>query len=152
MLKYSMEHVFSYKATLQDPVVVSGPDGDIRVNFYVSGGEVWGPKLKGKVLPIGADWLTLRKDGVCVLDVRAALESDDEAHIDVSYKGILDLGPDGHADFLKGKVPEIVQIRAAPFLRTAHPGYQWINREQFINVGEARLSQKEVQYDVYSLT
>ena len=48
------------------------PD-DIRINFYVTGGEVWGPKCKGKLKPVGGDWLILRRDGCAVLDVRACL-------------------------------------------------------------------------------
>lgn len=152
MFEYAMEHVCTYRASLKDPVVVSTTDGDIRVNFYVTDGEVWGPRLKGKVLPIGGDWLTLRKDGVCLLDVRAVLQSEDGAHIDMAYNGILDMGPEGHANFLKGEVPDLVKIRAAPRLRTAHPDYAWINRVQFINIGEGRLKDKQVQYDVYALT
>lgn len=151
MFDYSMEHVCTYRANLQDPVIVSSAEGDVRVNFYVTDGEVWGPRLKGKVLPIGGDWLTLRRDGVCMLDVRAALQSEDGAHIDVAYNGVLDLGPDGHANFLKGVVPDLVKIRAAPRLRTAHPDYAWVNRVQFINIGEGRLKDKQVQYDVYAL-
>lgn len=151
MFKYQMQHVFTYKATVQAPVAVSPSDGDVRLNFYVEGGEVWGPRLKGKVLPVGGDWLTLRKDGVCTLDVRAALESDDGAHIDVAYNGILDMGPEGHAAFLRGEVPEQVRIRAAPRLRTAHPAYAWMNRVQFINIGEGHLREGVVQYDVYAL-
>lgn len=152
MIKYEMEHICTYRATLHPPVVVSPPGvGDIRINFYVSGGEVWGPKLKGKVLPIGADWLTLRADGMAVLDVRAALESHDGAHIDVSYNGLIDMGEDAYAKFLKGEVPERVKIRAAPRMRTAHPDYAWLNRIQCVNIGEGLLQQGEVTYDVYAL-
>lgn len=151
MIKYEMEHICTYRATIHPPVVVSPTDGDIRMNFYVSGGEVWGPKLKGKVLPVGADWLTLRKDGVAVLDVRAAFESHDGAHIDVTYNGIIDFGAEGHAKFLRGEVPDLIQIRSAPRMRTAHPAYEWLNRVQLINVGEGKLKQNEVTYDVYAL-
>lgn len=151
MIPYAMEHICTYHATLQDPVVVSPPGGDIRINFYVTGGEVWGPKLKGRLLPIGGDWLTLRADGMAVLDVRAVIESHDGAHIDVSYNGLIDMGVDGHANYLRGVVPERVKIHAAPRMQTAHPAYQWLNRLQCINIGEGRLAQKEVTYDVYAL-
>lgn len=151
MIAYEMEHICTYRATLQPPVVVSPTDGDIRINFYVTGGEVWGPKLKGRVLPIGGDWLLLRKDGVAVLDVRAALESHDGAHIDVAYNGIIDMGEDGHAKFLRGEIPDLIKIRSAPRMRTAHPAYAWLNRIQCVNVGEGRLKQNEVTYDVYAL-
>lgn len=152
MFDYKMEHVFSYCALIQPPVVVSPTDGDIRLNFYVTGGEITGPRLVGKILPIGADWMVLRKDGVALLDVRAAFESHDGAHIDISYNGIIDIGPDGHDRFVRGDLPEVLHIRAAPRFRTAHPDYLWMNRCQFINVGAVWLQSGEVRYDVYALS
>ena len=40
---------------------------------------------------MGGDWLTLRSDGVGILDVRATLEADDGALIYTSYSGGDDL-------------------------------------------------------------
>src|SRR6266404_1579312 len=74
------EYIFSYTARVRLPPEVIGPTPDgIRVNFYVTGGEVDGPKLKGKVAPVGADWLLIRRDGIAILDVRATIESHDGA-------------------------------------------------------------------------
>lgn len=149
--KYEMEHVCTYRATLSAPEVIGALPNDIRANFYVTGGEVWGPKLRGKVRAVGGDWLTLRPDGVCVLDVHATLESHDGALIDVRYNGILDLGTDGYAGFLRGDLPAMVKIYAAPLMRTAHPDYAWVNRKQFVNIGEAKLLENHVTYDVYAV-
>ncbi len=151
-IKYQMEHVFSYSGVLTPPEVIGTVPNDIRANFYVTAGEVWGPRLSGKLRPVGGDWITLRADGVCVLDVRITIEANDGALIDVAYNGILDAGVDGYSAFLRGEVPEIAQIRAAPRMRTAHPKYAWMNRTQFINIGEARLRENTVVYDVYALS
>jgi hypothetical protein len=51
------------------------------VNLYVTGGKVQGPKVNGKLLPVGGDWLTIRTDGVGILDVRATIETHDAALI-----------------------------------------------------------------------
>ena len=66
-----MEHICHMRGDLRNPPEVIGetPEG-IRVNFYVTGGEITGTRLNGKVLPVGGDWLTLRRDGVGILDVR----------------------------------------------------------------------------------
>lgn len=149
-IPYRLEHICSYTATLAPPEVMNS-GGDIRINFFVTGGEISGPKLQGKLRPLGADWLTLRADGIAVLDVRAAFESHDGALIDVVYNGIIDMGAEGHAAFLRGEVPDLVRIHAAPRLRTSHPAYQWVNRAQFINIGEGRLKESTVRYDVYAL-
>jgi hypothetical protein len=115
-----LEHVFSYSATLHAPFEVLGetPAG-LRINAYVSGGEISGPRLRGRVRPVGADWLTLRRDGIGVLDVRATLETDDGALLYLEYGGVLDLGEDGYQRMLAGNPPARAPIRAAPRVLTA---------------------------------
>ncbi len=64
----------SYVVTLENPPEVIGPVPEgIRANFYVTGGEISGPRLQGTVRPVGGDWLTVRTDGMGILDVRATL-------------------------------------------------------------------------------
>ena len=71
MYPYELEHICSYKAGLNPEFEVIGPTPEgLRVNLYITGGEVTGPKLQGQVLPVGADWLTIRPDGVALLNVR----------------------------------------------------------------------------------
>ena len=98
MYAYTMEHICSYGVTLHSPFEVIGetPLG-LRVNAYVSGGTVEGPRIRGEFLPVGGDWLTVRSDGVGVLDVRATIRTHDEALIYVQYQGVLELGDDGYA-------------------------------------------------------
>lgn len=45
----------------------------------VSGGVFEGERLKGVVLPGGADWVINRSDGVMLIDVRLSLLTDDNA-------------------------------------------------------------------------
>ena len=103
------------------------PEG-IKANFYVTGGEVTGPKIRGKLRPAGGDWLTVRRDGVVIMDVRVTVETHDGALILVTYPGIIDLGEDGYDKFLRGELPPILQIRIAPRFFTSHPNYLWLNR------------------------
>jgi hypothetical protein len=152
MPDYRPEYLFSYTARLQAPPEVIGPTPEgLRVNFYVTGGEVRGPRLNGTLRPVGGDWLTVRPDGIGILDVRATVETDDGALIDVTYTGVGDLGDDGYERFLRGDLPQKLPLRVAPRFLTAHPAYQWINRVQCINVGEVDLTTFVVSYDVYAL-
>ncbi len=91
MFDYDLEHILSYTVTLDAPEVVGPVPGGVRANFYTTGGEVNGPKLQGKVRPVGGDWLTLRTDGVTVLDIRNTLEVGEGALVDVSLSGVGDL-------------------------------------------------------------
>ena len=95
--KYELEHIFSFGAALESPPEAIGPVAEgIRVNFYCQGGEVTGPKLQGRCRSVGGDWLTIRTDGVAILDVRTTLESHDGALIAITYSGVTDLGNDGY--------------------------------------------------------
>ncbi len=151
MLPYQIEHLFTYRAVLAAPEVVGPSPNDLRINFPLTGGEVWGARLQGKVRPGGMDYATLRNDGVIIADVRGLLESNDGALIDIAYSGVLDLGPDGYANFIKGQLPAELKIRATPRFRTAHPNYQWLNRLQCFSIGLADLGAQQVTYDVYAL-
>ena len=51
------------------------PYGERRI-IDILGGTVDGPKLKGKVLPGGADWQIVRADGVVHLTARYTIETD----------------------------------------------------------------------------
>ena len=153
MLEYSMEHLFSYSAMLEMPPEVIGPLPEgLRVNVYVTGGEVEGPKLRGKLRPVGADWLTVRTDGVLVLDVRATIESHDGALIYVTYNGVLDMGEDGYQKFLNGELPPSgTPIRTSPRCQTSHPDYVWLNRCLCVGIGQSFLERGEVRYDIYAV-
>jgi len=154
MFNYAVDHIFSYSVSLDPNMEVIGPIPEgLRINVYIQGGEVNGAKVNGKIRPVGADWLTVRQDGVGVMSVRATIETDDGALIYVEYSGVIDFGEDGYTRLLSGKPAGKVQVRAVPRYSTAHPDYLWLNRLQCVNVGEGYLSPEkaEVSYDVYAL-
>jgi len=151
--KYEMEYVMSYVAKLDKPQVIGPVAEGLRLNFNVAEGTVDGPKIKGKFIPLGADWLTVRTDGIAVLDVRATIQTDDDALIYLYYKGIIDLGPNGYTDFMEGASfpPEGIDIRTNPWFQTAHPNYKWLTRGFFVEVGKVFLDKGEVSYDIYQV-
>jgi hypothetical protein len=146
-----LEYVCSYRARVSPPEVLGAMPGGIRVNFPIVGGEVSGPRLRGSVHAVGADFFNLRSDGVGILDVRACFHTHDGALIDVAYTGVGDLGEDGHARFLRGELSPRLQLRVAPRMLCAHPDYAWVNRLQCIGVGYIDLSSFDVFYDVHAL-
>lgn len=152
MIDYKLEHLFTFSATLVNPPEVIGPVPEgIRVNFYVSDGEITGPAVQGKIRPVGGDWVTLRRDGVALLDVRATLETRDGALILITYPGVIDLGPDGYDRFMRGELPAVAQIRTSPRLSTSHSDYIWLNRLHCVGVGEFESANNTATYDVYAV-
>ena len=70
MLELRYEFLCDLSGTLDDSQIIgNGPKG-LRQIAPVTGGTFEGPKIKGKVLPFGADWLVTRPDGAWELDVR----------------------------------------------------------------------------------
>jgi hypothetical protein len=94
----------------------AGPHGT-RVTFPITGGSFDGDRLRGKVLPGGADWVVKRGDGVLELDLRITLETDDGALIHMTFEGIRDDGAPGAPYF-----------RTLPRFETADAKYSFLNR------------------------
>ena len=146
-----LEHICSYWATLSAREVIGPLSEGVRVNVYVTDGEVFGPKMKGRLRPVGGDWLTLRPDGVGILDVRASIELENGALIYTMYNGVAEFGTDGYDKFLKGAPPAFVPLRITPRYCTAHQDYLWVNRLQCVGIGEVDMQRLRVSYDVYAL-
>ena len=62
------------------------PLGRRRV-IPITGGRFLGERLSGTILPGGADWQVIRRDGVAHLDARYTLQTDDGALIYVRNEG-----------------------------------------------------------------
>jgi hypothetical protein len=95
----------------------------------VAGGSFEGPKMKGRVLDGGGDWLLLRRDGVLQLDVRVTLETDDKQHIYMSYRGYRHGPKDVIERLNKGETvdPGLYYFRATPYFETSSEKYAWVN-------------------------
>jgi hypothetical protein len=133
----NVEYLCHIHATLDTPIMVpNGPQGT-RLIVGVNGGTVDGPRLKGHLAHLGADWLTLRSDGTAQLDVRIAIHTHDDAVIHCTYKGIM--APHDGA-------PRIV---TAPLFETGDERYAWLNAVQAIAVGTP--GSGTVDYDVYRI-
>ncbi|KAH8657911.1 hypothetical protein BX600DRAFT_514451 [Xylariales sp. PMI_506] len=89
----------------------TGPHGD-RIVIPITGGTVVGPKLNGKVLPIGADWLWVDDKGTLHPDARYNIQTDDGVDIYVQTQGA---GPNGGIVYLHG------------FFETGSEEYWWLN-------------------------
>ena len=134
-------------------LIGSAPQG-LRGVGHLGEGRSLGPRLAGKVLEGGADWWTLRRDGIMEVDVKFIIQTDDEAAIQVAYTGVVDFGPDGYETVLAGRPPELPpKPRVTPRLTTSDARYEWVNRSQFVAFGEIDYSVTPavVRYGLYRL-
>ena len=112
----------------------------MRSIVLVTGGDFEGPRLRGKVMPGGGDWLLLRSDAVLELDLRITLETDDRALIHMSFQGLRHGPADVIAALGRGEVvdPASYYFRTVPRFETSAEKYAFLNRIITVGVGETR--------------
>lgn len=146
-----LEHLVTYQATLKPPVDVgTGPYGLRRI-FDVTGGSFEGPRMRGKLLPSGGDWILVGPDGHGRLDVRATLETHDGALVYLSYYGVIEMNEKIVAALGKG-VPSSYgdsYFMTTPRFETGDARYAWLNRIVCVGSG-ARLA-AAVRIDFYAV-
>ncbi len=126
------------------------PGGSRRVGL-VSGGTFQGERLRGTVLPGGADWIMVRGDGSTTLDVRLVLETDDDALIGMTYRGMRH-GPTAVMERLnrgENVDPSEYYFRTAIAFETAAPKYDWLNR--IIAIGTGRRPPEGPVYEIFEV-
>ena len=122
-----------------------------RIIVPIDGGRFEGPKLKGTVLPDGADWLSVEQDGSWNVDVRVTLRTDDDALIYMRYAGVLVVKPEYQERFNQREILpyDAYYARTTPRFETASPKYAWINR--IIAVANGLRLEKGPKYKVFEI-
>ena len=138
MPKHALETEFlcDIEAELSEPELIGDVPEGTRTTFYIKGGTIEGPEIRGKIRPVGADWFIMRRDGVGQVDVRATIETDDGELIYVYYYGLLDFSGEG-------------KLFTNPIFRTASEKYSWLNGTFAVAVGAP--GEGTVTYSVYRL-
>ncbi len=144
-----LEYLMTYRADLKAPVEIgAGPNGT-RMIFDVTGGSFEGPKLKGKLLPSGGDWLLIGSDGVGQLDVRGTFETNDGARIYGQYYGRIVMTEKVTQALASGGGTEYgdTYFMTQPRFETGDERYAWLN--SVVAVAEGRALPSAVEYRVY---
>jgi Protein of unknown function (DUF3237) len=144
-------YVFTITARI-DRVTSAGDTGaGERRIIPITGGEVKGKDVNGKVLAFGADFQIVRPNGLIELEAKYALETDDGAVIYVENRGIR-FGP---AELLqrlnRGEAvdPALIYFRTVPRFETGAVKYRWLMQNLF--VGSAARHADHVVIDVHQV-
>jgi len=140
MTPIELKPLFTIKAVVDAPPQMVGavPHGYTRRVMCVSGGHFEGERLKGKVLPGGADVVLERPDGGLHLDVRLVLQTDQDELVYMTYNGRRN-----------GPTPEIMRkivnrepvpkgadyFRVVVQFETAAPRLLWLNDKVAVGTG-----------------
>lgn len=151
MAEINTTHLLTLKLAVSGMQPIGAtPVGNRRVGL-VAGGTFEGPRLRGTVLPGGADWIITRPDGATTLDVRIVLETDDGAAIGLTYRGMRH-GPAAVMDKVNSGQfvdPREYYFRTAVSFETAAPKYDWLNR--IIGIGTGSRPPEGPVYDIFEV-
>jgi hypothetical protein len=128
------------------------PEGLLSLGI-MSEGIVSGEKLRGTVLAGTQDWSLVRRDGIHRPDCKAIIKTHDDAIIQITYQGFMDLGPDGYEMRRTGGLSGILHPRTMIRMLTESADYDWVNRAPFIGIGLLEFTPSaHVTYEIYQLT
>lgn len=135
-----LRHIFTVRADLADILDVGPTPAGHRRVVNILGGTVTGSRLRGSVLPGGADWQMVRPDGALDIEARYTLRTHDGALIQVRSTGLRHGPPEVIARVGRGEAVDPGQYYFRTLMRfeTAAPAHDWLNRVLAIAYG-ARL-------------
>lgn len=134
----TLEFVFAAEVTVERALDLGDVGKGGRRIVPITGGEFAGPRLRGKVIPGGADWQVVRHDGVAELEARYTLQTDDGALIYVRNYALRHGPAEVMAALAAGRPvePSSYYFRGATFFETSADPYAWITRHIIICTGE----------------
>jgi hypothetical protein len=130
-------YVFSLVIQIGAPIVAGDFGHGVRRIVPILGGEVRGEGINGTIFPCGADFQTIRPNGLTELEAKYAFEMDDGAIVYIENIGIR-FGPKELLDRIaKGESvdPALIYFRSVPKFETGAEKYRWLMENLFIGVG-----------------
>ena len=125
-----------------------------RLIFPFRDGFVKSDKINGKILECGGDWGLVLDSTTFKVDARATIETDDGAHIYMTYSGYDHSNAKSFAMISAGKGGELspsdYYFRTSVSFETSSPGYAWLNHIVGIGVGRFPAAGK-VAYQIYAI-
>jgi hypothetical protein len=130
-------HVADLVVWIAQPLEIGRIAGNLRRVIPIAGGEVLGPRIRGKVLPGGADYQIMRADGVTDLQARYVIEIEVGQLIYVENSGVRYGPPELMEKLRRGEPvdPALIYFRSTPRFETAAPGYEWLMQNLFVCSG-----------------
>jgi Protein of unknown function (DUF3237) len=133
-----LDFIVAARVTVDAPLDLGDVAKGGRRIVPITGGDFSGPRMRGEVLPGGADWQVLRGDGVAELEARYTLRTDDGALIYVRNHGLRHGPPEVIAALAAGQPvdPARYYFRGATFFETSAARYAWLTKHIIVCTGE----------------
>ena len=144
-----------YLMTVHIPTERKAIDNGLTVVNILPGGWIKGPRISGKVIAPGGDWIRTMPSGALRLDVRMTIETDDGAIIYMTYGGVVVGSKEAGEALARG---EILNDKGFPYFittpqfQTSSEKYSWLNQIQAVGkMAEYKRAKNDayVNYDVF---
>lgn len=147
------QHLMTLKldVDVNNATTIGQVPGGMRRVVPIKGGEFNGEKLRGKVLPGGADWVLHQTDGVMRIDVRICLQTEDDALIYLNYQGRFIMREEAGERLAAGETlaKDEYSLTMVASFESGDERYRWLNQVVAVGVG-AQLGWNPV-YDIYQI-
>lgn len=127
--KFKTEFAWNAKVKISGMINVGPSKQGTRRIIPITGGTFEGPKIKGEVLPIGADWQLVRPDGDTELNARYLLKTHDGYVIQVINRVLMHMPAKGETGTMYAK--SVIDLEAP----TNSP-YDYLNHSIFLGTLE----------------
>ena len=129
-----VEHVMDIEVNVGKPLEVGTTPQGMRRIIPITGGTFEGSRLKGIVLPGGADWQIIDANYHTQLEARYALQTDDGVVIAVINRGIRRGPQEVMQRLIKGEEvsPTEYYFRTTPSFEVESEKYAWLQDYLFV--------------------
>ena len=137
----TLEHAFDIRVEFTADRGTFGPlpGGHSQGYTPTSGGQIYGPRLSGRVVPYsGADFAVVRPDGVIENNSHYLLETDDGTRIYIRNNGYLVRAADPANARISNGTPQPDYFRFTPTFKVPEGPHDWLMRSVLIGAGERR--------------
>jgi hypothetical protein len=145
------QYVFTITARIGGVTSAGDIGHGVRRIIPVTGGEVRGEKVNGRVCAFGADYQIIRPNELIELEAKYAFETDDGAVIYVENKGLRFGRVELLQQLKRGEPvdPKLIYFRTVPKFETGSEKYRWLMENLFI--GSAARHVDHVVVDVHQV-
>lgn len=136
----TLEHVADLTVLVAAPVEAGQVTGlnsrGLRRIIPITGGQVTG-RLRGSVLPGGADFQIVVSDTLAELDARYLLELEDGARVYVHNRALRRGSAEDIARLVRGEPvdPAAIYFRCVPSFEVSDPALAWLTESLFVGTG-----------------
>ena len=144
-------YVFTITAHIGSVTSAGDIGHGVRRIIPITGGDVRGENVNGKVCAFGADFQLIRPNELIELEAKYAFETDDGAVVYVENRGIRFGSVELLQRLKRGEPvdPSLIYCRTVPKFETGAEKYRWLM--QYLFIGSAARHADRVVIDVHQV-